>query len=86
VIDLMFAAALSGMRAAEAADNAEPGPVHARISRTVPGGERMKVTNEWLPPSFMFEEERDCPIFFQTELSGFGTVRVGSLCNKHPEE
>jgi hypothetical protein len=86
VIDLMFAAALSGMRAAEAADEAEPQSVHARISRTVPGEERLKGTNEWLPPSFTFEEERNCPIFFETELSGFGKVRVGSLCNEGPED
>ena len=86
MIDLMFAAALSGMRAAEAANDAEPATVHARISRTVPGKERMNVTNEWLPPSFEFEEERDCPIFFEKELSGFGTVRVGSLCSERPQE
>jgi hypothetical protein len=82
----MFAAALSGMRAAEAASEAEPDAVHARISRTVPGEERMKGANEWLPPSLTFEEERDCPILFEKELSGFGTVRVGSLCNEGPED
>ena len=86
MIDLMFATALSGMRAAEAASDAKPDAVHEGISQTVPGEERMKGTNEWLPPSFSFEEERDCPFFFETELSGFGTVRVASLCNEGPEE
>lgn len=86
MIDLMFAAALTGMRAAEAANDAKPDVVHARISQTVPVGERMNGTNEWLPPSFTFEEERDCPIFFEKELSGFGKLRVGSLCNEGPED
>lgn len=86
MIDLMFAAALSGMRTAEAANDAAPAIVHEGISQTVPGEERMKGTNDWLPPSFTFEEERDCPILFKKELSGFGTVRVASLCNEGPEE
>ncbi|HET6942725.1 MAG TPA: hypothetical protein VFH89_11240 [Sphingomicrobium sp.] len=46
----------------------------------------MKGSNEWLPPSFTFEEERDCPILIERELSGFGAVRVGSLCNEGLEE
>jgi hypothetical protein len=86
MLDLMFAAALSGMRAAEASNDGQSEAVHAPIRQTVAAEERMKSDREWLPPSFTFEEEGDCPIFFERELAGFGTLRIGSLCNSGPEQ
>jgi len=86
VIDLMFAAALSGLRAAEAANGSEQDAVHSGISRTVAAEKRTMGMDEWLPPSLTFEEESDCPIFFEKELSGFGKLRVGPLCNEGAED
>jgi len=34
----------------------------------------------WEPRVNWISEKDDCPVFFQRDLSGFGTVRVGPRC------
>jgi hypothetical protein len=84
----MFAAALSGMRAAETADQA---PVAAIDYKLVPDAGERKASGRdwrnWVSSDFSsFEDERDCPIFFQKELPGFGTLRATSACTENEED
>ena len=87
MLDLMFAAALSGMRAAEAADD---GQLQAIDYTLAPGAQPRaagKDWRKWVGSDFNpIEDQRDCPIFFQKELSDFGTLRVGSACNTDEED
>ena len=87
MLDLMFAAALSGMRAAETAEQA---PIAAIDYKLVPDGERKASGRDWrnwVSSDFSsFEDERDCPIFFQKELPGFGTFRATSACTEDEED
>ena len=88
MLDLMFAAALSGMRAAEVADQA---PVAAIDYKLVPdAGEKRASERDWrnwVSSDFSsFEDERDCPVFFQKELPGFGTFRATSACTENEED
>ena len=88
MLDLMFAAALSGMRAAETADQA---PIAAIDNKLVPDAGERKASERnwrnWVSSDFSsFEDERDCPIFFQKELPGFGTFRATSACTENEED
>lgn len=81
MLDLMFAAALSGMRTVEAVDDGEP----LAIDYTLAPGTQQKAPERdwrmWVGSDFTsFEDERDCPIFFQKELPGFGALSVRSQC------
>lgn len=87
MLDLMFAAALSGMRTVEAADDSQP----LAIDYTLAAGTRQKAPKrdwrKWVGSYFTsFEDERDCPIFFQKELPGFGALSVRSQCAVENEE
>jgi len=83
VLDLMFAAALSGMRAAVTADEGRVAPIDYKLvpkGRENSGWERD--WRNWVSSDFSsFEEERDCPIFFQKDVPGFGAFRISSTCN-----
>ena len=88
MLDLMFAAALSGMRAAETADQA---PIAAIDYKLVPDAGERKASGRdwrnWVSSDFSsFEDARDCPIFFQKELPGFGTFRATSACAEDEED
>ena len=79
MLDLMFAAALSGTRAAEAARAAQPQPIDYSLA---PVTERKVDEKNWRTfiGGLSFEEESDCPIFFQKDVEGFGIMRVASRC------
>ncbi len=83
MLDLMFAAALSGMRAVETADQAQVAPIDYKLEPAT--GEKSGPERDWrnwVNSDFSsFEEEKDCPIFFQKDLPGFGTLRVSSACH-----
>jgi hypothetical protein len=87
VLDLMFAAALSGMRTVEAADD---GQLRAIDYTLVPSTQQKSPERDWrkwVNSDFTsFKDERDCPIFFQKELPGFGTLSVRSQCDADNEE
>jgi hypothetical protein len=87
VLDLMFAAALSGMRTVEAADDGQPMAIDYSL---VPGTQQKAPERDWrmwVGSDFTsFKDERDCPIFFQAELPGFGTLSVRSQCAVENEE
>jgi hypothetical protein len=87
VLDLMFAAALSGMRTVEAADD---GQLRAIDYTLVPSTQQKapeRNWRKWVNSDFTsFKDERDCPIFFQKELPGFGTLSVRSQCDADNEE
>ena len=88
MLDLMFAAALSGMRAAERADEGGVAPIDYKllpVNAEKNGSERD--WRNWISSDFStFEEEKDCPIFFQKDVPGFGTMRVTSACNTEGED
>ena len=79
MLDLMFAAALSGTRAAEAARAVQPQPIEYSLA---PLPERKVDEKDWR--SFIgglsFEDESDCPIFFERDVEGFGVMRASSFC------
>ncbi len=88
MLDLMFAAALSGMRAADAADKS---PVAAIDYNLVPSiGERKASERDWrnwVSSDFSsFQDEQDCPAFFQKELPRLGTFRVALACTETEED
>jgi hypothetical protein len=33
-----------------------------------------------------FEDERDCPVFFQKEIPGFGSLRLNSACTQTKDD
>jgi hypothetical protein len=42
-------------------------------------------THPWTPGvTDWSEDKRDCPVFFQQELKGFGTFKVGPRCSTEP--
>jgi hypothetical protein len=86
VFELMFAAALSGMRAGGAAERTQPEPIEFDLTPSA----RLRVAdeNDWRTGRqyFLFKEEQDCPVFFEKELPGFGTLRVTSLCAARSED
>lgn len=87
MLDLMFAAALSGMRAAEAADDGQLTAIDYTLAPGTQSRASDKDWRKWVGSDFNpVEDQRDCPIFFQTELSGFGTLRVGSACDTGEED
>ena len=79
MLDLMFAAALSGTRAAEAARASQPQPIDYSLA---PVTERKVEEKDWrtFVGGLSFKDESDWPIFFQKEVDGFGMVRVASRC------
>ena len=87
MLDLMFAAALSGMRTVEAVDDGQPMAIDYTL---VPGTQQKAPERDWRKwvGSYLtsFEDERDCPIFFQKDLPGFGTLSVRSQCTADNEE
>lgn len=81
MFDLMFAAALSGMRAGEAVDESQPQPIDYNLATT--GYDRKPVQRDWrklVRNDFSAEVQEDCSIFFHKELSGFGTLKLTSAC------
>ena len=87
MFDLMFAAALSGMRAAEAAEQSQPEPIQFNL---VPESPTRKTSEkdwrELVRQDFELEEQSECPIFFQKEVTGFGVLRVTPLCSQEIPE
>ena len=79
MLDLMFAAALSGTRAAEAARVSQPHPIDYGLASL---SERKLEERDWrtLVDGLSFEEGRECAIFFQKEVQGFGVLRVTPRC------
>ena len=87
MLDLMFAAALSGMRAAEIADQAKPVAVDYTLVPGTPPKSAERDWRKWVGSDFSsFQDERDCPIFFQEELPGFGTLSVRSQCIEETDD
>ena len=86
MFDLMFAAALSGMRAGEAVDS-QPEPVDFNLATTA--YDRKPVQRDWrklVQQDFTAEVKDECSIFFQKELSGFGTLKLTSACDADEED
>lgn len=76
MIEMMFAVALSGVRAStEAEPDAPTAPtqLNGEAPRQIA---KPKPSREW-HPNVSFEDEQECPIFFQKEVAGLGKVRVG---------
>ena len=88
MLDLMFAAALSGMRAAEAADQGRIAPIDYKLGPSAAEKSRTdRDWRNWVNSDFSsFEEEKECPIFFQQDVPGFGTMRVSSACDADEED
>jgi hypothetical protein len=81
VFDLMFAAALSGMRAGEAVDQSQPQPIDYDLATTA--YDRKPAQRDWrrlVRDDFNAEVKNECSIFFQKELSRFGTLKLTSAC------
>ena len=80
MLDLMFAAALSGMRAADAVEQ-QPAPIDYKLVPDARDKTPKRDWRTWVGSDFQsFQDERDCPIFFQKDLPGFGTLSVRSPC------
>ena len=85
MLDLMFAAALSGMSATDTLPQGQVIPIDYRLtSGTVEAPKRdwRKSINE----DNSFEDERDCPVFFQKEIPGFGSLRLNSACTQTKDD
>jgi hypothetical protein len=83
----MFAAALSGMRAAELADDRQPMAIDYSLVPSTQQQAQERDWRKWVGSDFTsFEDERDCPMFFQKDLPGFGTLTVRSQCTADNEE
>ena len=86
MLDLMFAAALSGMRAAEAAEQ-QLTPIDYKLPAGTQEKLRERDWRTWVGSDFnSFTDDRDCPIFFEKQLPGFGAVSVRSRCTEDTEE
>lgn len=82
MFDLMFAAALSGMRAGEAVDQSQPQPIDYDLATMA--YDRKPAQRDWrklVRDDFSVEVNDECSIFFQKELSGFGTLKLTSACD-----
>ena len=79
MLDLMFAAALSGTRAAEAARASQTQPIDYSLAPQIV---RKAEEKDWrkFVGGLTFEDESDCPIFFQKEVEGFGRMRFTPRC------
>ncbi len=80
--DLMFAAALSGMRVGEAVNQPQPEPIDFSLTTTV--YDRRPMQRDWrelVHEDFSAEVKEKCSIFFQRELSGFGNLKLASACD-----
>lgn len=87
MLDLMFAAALSGMRAAELADDRQPMAIDYSLVPSTQQQAQERDWRKWVGSDFTsFEDERDCPMYFQKDLPGFGTLTVRSQCTADNEE
>ena len=87
MLDLMFAAALSGMRAAELADQAQPVAIDYTLAPSTQPKAAERDWRKWVGSDFSsFQDERDCPVFFQKELPGFGTLSVRSQCLEETDD
>lgn len=87
MFDLMFAAVLSGMRAAEAAEQSQPEPIQFNLVPEIPTRKtNEKDWRELVRQDFSLEEESDCPVFFQKEVTGFGVLRVTPLYSQETPE
>jgi hypothetical protein len=81
MMELMFAAALSGMSAADALPQGEVLPIDYRLVPTSIE-EPQKDWRKSVGADASFEDERDCPVFFQAEVPGFGAMRLNSACTQ----
>jgi hypothetical protein len=79
----MFAAALSGMRAAGTGDEGRVAPIDYKlVPKAGEDSASERDWRNWINSDFSsFEEERACPIFFQKDVPGFGAFRISSTCN-----
>lgn len=78
----MFAAALSGMRAAEAVEESQRKPIH--FPRATAPSERRPVERDWrklVQQDFSAEVKGECSVFFQKDLGGFGALKLTSACD-----
>jgi hypothetical protein len=86
MIELMFAAALSGMPAGEAAASDQLVAIDYRLA---PSTADESPQNDWrklVGADSSFDDERDCPVFFQKEIPGFGSMRLNSACTQTKED
>lgn len=77
MIEMMFAAALSGMRAGEAVKKSQLGPIHFNLA-TRPYDSK-PVQRDWrklVQQDFNTDVKDECSVFFQKELNGFGTLKL----------
>lgn len=81
MLELMFAAALSGMSAADTLPQGQVLPIDYRLA---PGTveESQRNWRKSIGADSSFEDERDCPVFFQKEIPGFGSLRLNSACTQ----
>ena len=80
MIELMFAAALLGMRAGETAAQEQLVATDYRLRPSTAEDSPQRDWRKWIGSDSSFEDERDCPVFFQKEIPGFGAIRVNSAC------
>jgi hypothetical protein len=86
MLDLMFAAALSGMRAGEAVDQ-QIAPVDYKLVPQARNKTSERDWRTWVGSDFQsFQDQRDCPMFFQKDLPGFGALTVRSQCVDNGED
>ncbi|WP_345168383.1 hypothetical protein [Sphingomonas daechungensis] len=78
MLDLMFAAAVSGMRIGAEQESSAPA-IGLRAESDGQSNEDGNHAHDWRP-DVSFEDDEDCPIFFQREIGGVGTFRVGPQC------
>lgn len=67
----------AALNSADASDRPETaGPAEPRTNPTIRA-------RAWRPGIDSWEEERrECPIFFQDAIEGFGVVRIGPRCDE----
>ena len=85
MLELMFAAALSGMSAADTLPQGQVIPIDYRLVPS-PVEEPQRDWRKSIGADSSFEDERDCPVFFQQEISGFGSMRLNSACTQTKDD
>lgn len=66
MIDLFIAAALSGASATSAAE---------------PNASAWQSPRAWSPPKLSYDEQPDCRPYWEKQVRGFGTIRIGRPCS-----
>ena len=86
MLEMMLAAALSGMTAGERAGHEQVVAIDYRLVPHTADETPQRDWRKWVGSDSSVEDERDCPVFFQKEIPGFGSIRLNSACTQSKDK